>query len=242
MFQKRTNKIFSAKRIIFIILFFMLVLVGQRINFSPVIGADKQYFTLFQFFGPIAGAFLGPVFGVISVLGAQLADFFLVGKAFSLINIIRLTPMLFAAYYFGTKKRVSGMSVGIIIPLIAMAAFMLHPIGKQVWFFSLYWSIPVIVKLLPKKYSCHVLLNSLGATFTAHAVGTAAWIWSVPMTAEQWIALIPVVAYERLLFTIGIASSYVIINTALDIVIDKFKLNVPTDVLFLDKGYLLLRK
>lgn len=232
------KNIFTKKRIIFLLLFVVMVFIGNRINFSALVGAEKQYFTLFQFFGPIAGSFLGPIFGIMSVLGAELADYMLVGKAFTLINIIRLTPMLFAAYYFGTKKK----SLSIIIPLIAIAVFVLHPIGREVWFYSLYWAIPIIVIVLPKKYSGNVLLKSLGATFTAHSVGGAAWVWTVPMTAEQWIMLIPVTAYERLLFAAGIAGSYVVLNTLLDKLIEKFRWNIPADVLHVDNKYLLSKK
>ena len=116
------------------------------------------------------------------------------------------------------------------MPLIAIAAFVLHPVGRQVWFYSLFWTIPVIIKLLPQKYSGNLLFKSLGATFTAHSVGTMAWIWTVPMTAEQWIMLIPVTAFERLLFALGIAGSYIIVNTVLDAIIQRFKLSIfPPD-------------
>ncbi len=232
------KKLFSKKRIIFLLLFIAMVFISNRINFSALVGAENQFFTLFQFFGPIAGSFLGSIFGVIAVLFAELADFLLVGKNFTLINIIRLTPMLFAAYYFGTNRK----DISIIVPLIAIAAFIIHPIGRQVWFFSLYWTIPIIVKILPKKYSNNVLLKSLGATFTAHSVGGAAWVWTVPMTAARWIALIPIVAYERLLFAGGIAGSYVVFNTVLDKLAEKFKWNIPTDILHIDRNYLLFKK
>ncbi len=232
------KNMFSKKRILFLLLFIAMVFIGNRINFSALIGAKNQYFTLFQFFGPIAGSFLGPIFGIGAVLFAELADFLVAGKAFTLINLIRLTPMLFAAYYFGTKKK----SLSVIVPLIAIGAFVLHPVGREVWFFSLYWTIPIIVMVLPKKYSGNVLLKSLGATFTAHSVGGAAWIWSVPMTAEQWIMLIPIVAYERLLFAAGIAGSYVVVNTLLDKAIEKFKWNIPVDILHIDRNYLISKK
>src|SRR3989338_4892778 len=187
----KLDKLFTKKRFIFLALFAALVFIGNRINFSALVGAEKQYFTMFQF--------LGLIFGSVSVLIAEIADYFISGKAFSLINIVRLTPMLFASYYFGTKRK----SISVIVPLLAIAAFVLHPIGRTVWFFSLYWTIPIIVKMLPKKYSQNVLLKSLGATFTAHSVGGAAWIWAIPMTAGQWIALIPVVAFLQLLFAAG---------------------------------------
>ncbi len=235
----KLTEMFSKKRVIFILLFSVIVLVCRRINFSPVIGVDNQFFTLFQFFAPIAGSFLGPVFGAFSVLIAETADYILVGKGFDPVNLIRLTPMLFAAYYFGAKNRAN---LSIAAPIAAMALFILHPVGREVWYFSLYWTIPIIGKVAPKKYTHGIIPRSLGATFTAHAVGTAAWIWTVPMTAEQWIVLIPVVAYERLLFAAGIAASYVIMNTVLDLLVDKLKWNIPSDILHLDSKYSISRR
>jgi len=229
------KNIFTKKRIIFVAIFIALVFVGKKINFSPLVGAENQFFTLFQFFGPIAGAFLGSVFGVIAVLFAQLIDFVIVGKEVSLINLLRLTPMLFAAYYFGSKKK----SLSIIVPLIAIALFVLHPVGRQVWFFSLFWTIPIIARLLPDKYAFGVPLRSLGATFTAHAVGGSLWIWTVPMAAGQWVGLIPVVIYERILFAAGIGISYVAFNVLLDKVLVKFNFKVPVGVLRIEKRFTL---
>ena len=234
-----TEKLFTKKRWVFLLLFMGLVFVGRKINFSPLVGADNQFFTLFQFFGPIAGSFLGPLFGGIAVLGAELVDFFAVGKALSLVNLARLAPMIFAAYYFGTRKKESW---NVVIPILAMAVFILHPVGREVWFFTLFWLIPVVVKVLPAKYSGNLALKSLGATFAAHSVGGALWIWTVPMTAGQWIALIPIVAYERLLFAGGIAISFIVVNAVLDKVVEYLPWEVPSKVLHLDKGYVWDRK
>jgi len=227
------DKIFSKKSIVFILIFSILALIGLNVNFSPLVGAENQFFTLFQFFGPIAGSFLGPIVGAISVLIASIANFFVVGKEFTLINIFRIAPMLFAAYYFGSKKK----NMSIVIPLLAMAAFIIHPVGREVWFFSLFWTIPIIARILPEKYAMSVPLKSLGATFTAHAVGGALWIWTIPMTAGQWVALIPVVIYERLLFAAGIGISYLVFNLVLDKVLDALKIKVPSDILRLNKKF-----
>ena len=67
---KQIHKIFTPKRILFIALFTALVYLGSQVNFSALIGADNQFFTLFQFFGPIAGSFLGPIYGTLTVLFA----------------------------------------------------------------------------------------------------------------------------------------------------------------------------
>jgi len=229
------NKVFTRKRVIFLAIFFVLVLIAKKVNFSSVIGADNQFFTLYQFFAPTAGAFLGPIFGIFSVLLAQVGDFLIAGKEFGLINLLRLLPMLFAVYYFASKKRV----VSAVIPAVCMFLFIIHPIGQQVWFFSLYWLIPIAGKLLPKNVPGQLFFRSFGATFTAHAIGSTLWLYTVPMEAGAWLSLIPVVAYERLLFGLGIAGSYVVFNTVLDYVADKWK--IPTKVLFLEKKYTLMR-
>ncbi len=214
------KKIFTPKRMLFIAIFGILVFIGNRINFSAVVGANNQYFTFFQFFGPVAGSFLGPVFGADSVLVAQAADYIISGKAFTLINVLRLTPMLFAAWYFGAKKR----QWTVIVPVAAIAAFCIHPVGRQAWLYSMFWLIPIVIAFLPNR---NLFLRSLGATFTAHAVGTIAFIYTVPMTAGQWIGLIPVTAMERLLFAAGIGVSYLIFNLVLDKAFDKFNVKVP---------------
>lgn len=237
-------KLDTKKKILFLILFAVLVFIGNSINFSSLVGAEKQYFTLFQFFGPIAGAFLGPVVGVISVFIAEGADFIIAGKAFTLINLIRLLPMLFAVYYFGNYARKEKLSkiIMVLVPLVAIFLFIIHPIAGEAWYYSLYWLIPVLAVILPKWMPGKLLFKSLGATFTAHAVGSIAWLYAVPMTAEQWMGLIPVVAYERILFAVGIAGSFIVMNVVLDVVIEKFKLNIPLGALHIDKTYTLWLK
>ncbi|MBW2994661.1 hypothetical protein KY315_04550 [Candidatus Woesearchaeota archaeon] len=222
-----------AKKIIFVLIFFALVLIGKNINFSAVVGADSQFFTLFQFFGPIAGGFLGSFFGIIAVFFAQLADLLIVGKEFQLLTLLRFLPMLLAVYYFGSKKK----SLKLIVPLLCIILFVLNPVGRQAWFYSMFWLIPILAVILPKKVPGKLFFRSFGATFTAHAVGSVIWLYSVPMTAQQWISLIPITAYERFLFGIGIAVSFVVLNTVLDFVVEKLKLSQK--VLFVDKRYTL---
>jgi len=230
------RKLITKKRILFISLFVLLVLIANQLNFSKVIGSNQQYFTFFQFFGPIAGAFLGPVFGAISVLGAQLIEFIASGKAFDFVNLLRLAPMIFAAYYFGKfgVKSLKGALIP-IVPLICMALFMLHPIGGQAWYYSLYWLIPLIAFLFFKK---RLFARSLGATFTAHAIGSTVWLYSIPMTVQQWQALIPIVAYERILFAAGISVSFIVFNT----VLAKLEHLLPSEIISIDYSYVLSLK
>ncbi|MBI4451860.1 hypothetical protein HY637_00385 [Candidatus Woesearchaeota archaeon] len=249
----KLNKLLTKKGIFFLLIFSILVFVGERINLPKLVwplltylgienfplfrlvGAENQFFTLFQFFGPIAGFFLGPVVGVLSVLIAEIAGKIYVHTTFDLVTVLRLAPMLFAAWYFGTKKD----KLSFLIPIAAIILFVAHPIGRQVWYFSLFWTIPIIVKLLPKKYGERAFLKGLGATFTAHAVGGAMWNYlpSVSMTPALWNNLIPMVIAERILFAAGIAGSFILFNTLLDKADSKTK----SEYLSIDKRYVLFK-
>lgn len=225
---------FSKKRILFILLFSALVLIGNQINFSSVIGADAQYFTFFQFFGPIAGGFLGAGIGAISILVAELIEFIAVGKAFSFINLFRLTPMLFAAAFFAVYSgKLKSKALMAVIPLICIFFFVMHPVGREAWFYALYWLIPIATILFTKR----LFFRSLGATFTAHAIGSTVWLYTIPMPAATWIALIPVTAMERILFALGISASFIAFNT----VLAKLEHLIPTEIVNIDYRYILSR-
>ncbi|MEM4348638.1 MAG: hypothetical protein QXN37_03655 [Candidatus Anstonellaceae archaeon] len=202
--------LFSVKGLTFLALFTLISVIASSINFSEVLGGpSNQTFTFFQFIGPIAGGFLGAGVGILSVVLAQLASFVILGKSLEVINVLRFLPMVFAAFYFA--KYAKGKLTQAAVPLLCMAAFVLHPVGSQAWVYSLYWLIPLIALILPE----NLFARSLGATFTAHSIGSVIWLYSFPSTPEFWIALIPVVAFERLLFASGIAVSFVAFSTVL---------------------------
>lgn len=209
------------RKLLFLALFIGLSVLAERVNFSHLWGADNQFFTLFQFFGPIAGGFLGSILGPLSVLGAELINFVLLGKAFTALNLLRLLPMVAAAFYFGALREDRQWAKSAwLIPPICIAIFLAHPEGRAAWFFTFYWCIPFLT-LIPKLREW-LFIRSLGATFTAHAVGGALWVWATNMTADHWIGLIPIVAYERLLFAAGITISYVLFTTLLDLVSERW--------------------
>jgi hypothetical protein len=213
---------FSRKQVLFVAIFGVLALVADRINVASVMGAPGQTFTLFQFFGPVAGAFLGAWLGIAAVLGAELVNFVLLGKAVTAINVLRLFPMLFATWYFAKGK---DTKAGIAVPLAAMALFWLNPIGLEAWPYALYWLIPVIARIFFKE---NLFAKSLGTTFTAHSVGSVAFLYTTGMAAPAWMALIPQVAIERLLFGAGIAFSFVVMNSLLAALTSRWKLKFLT--------------
>ncbi len=191
----------NAAKVLFLAVFVAAGLVAMRINFSAVLGAENQYFNLFQFFAPAAGGFLGGLAGAAAVLAMQVVDFLFVGKEFTLLNVARLFTLAAAAWYFASpanRKRAA------LIPALAMLLFVLHPVGREAWYYAvLFWSIPILGNLLAR---------SLGATFTAHSLGSIIWLYTLPTTPAFWTALIPIVVFERMLFAGGIAVSFVFLN------------------------------
>jgi len=226
----KIENVMSAKGLAFVMLFSVIVLVASSINFSTVLGTPNQSFTFFQFMGPIASGFLGAGAGVLSVLLAQVISFVWMGKEIDLINVLRLLPMLFAALYFAKYSK--GKLAQAIVPLVCMALFIAHPIGQQAWVYSLYWLVPALVLLLPE----NLFLRSLGSTFTAHAIGGIIWLYFVPTTPAFWMMLIPIVAFERTLFALGITGSYYAFNT----VLAKVESVAKSGLLSIDRRYVLM--
>ena len=220
----------TNKKISFIVLFCILGIAALQVPITRLAGS-KSTFTLFDLFGPIATAFIGTTAGVISVFFMQFANFLIHGaKVVDAGTIIRFFPMLFAAWYFGKKHPLQ-----LIVPIAAIIAFTTHPIGKDVWYFSLYWLIPIFCYFIR---SHSIVARSLGATFTAHAVGGALWIYAFNLPRTVWDALIPVVAIERLVFALGIAGAYIIFNNILNYVAQK---RVPQLKFMVDERYLVVK-
>ncbi|MBI4038986.1 hypothetical protein HY384_03435 [Candidatus Daviesbacteria bacterium] len=200
-------------KLIFFLLFTILGFIFLQIPFNKLAGSNVS-FTLFDFFAPIAGAFLGPFYGIGSVLAVEVINTWFKHSPLTTGSMIRLFPVLFAVYYFATinNKKYQGRWI-LAVPIISIIAFLAHPIGRQVPYYPLmFWTIPLIAY----RFRNNLFLKSLGTTFTAHSVGGAAWIWAFNLKTSIWQGLIPVVIAERLLFALGIAASYLVIKHTLD--------------------------
>lgn len=197
----------TKKNLLFIAIFAIVGFIALQIPVAQLEGSRVK-FTIYDAFAPIAGSFIGSIPGVIAVFLMQFFNFLVHGAHIEDTGtIIRFFPMLFAVLYFAKKGKLN-----LIIPAVAIVAFVAHPIGRDVWYFSLFWTIPIIAYFLRDRF---LFARALGSTFTAHAVGGALWIWTFSLPASVWNSLIPVVAAERLLFAIGITGSFVLVNNLL---------------------------
>lgn len=203
----------KKRKIYFTIIFIIIGLLAFQVSLSRIIGSNIK-FTLFDAFGPITSAFLGTIPGIIALFFIQFFNLLIHGvKALDAATIIRFFPVMFAAWYFAKPRRIN-----ILIPILAIIAFNLHPIGRSAWYYSMYWLIPIFCEFLRERF---LLARALGATFTAHAVGSTAWLWMFGLSKAVWTGLIPIVAMERGMFAVGICITYLAVNNILAVLDDK---------------------
>jgi hypothetical protein len=200
----------DKKKILFLIIFTVFGLLAFQIQVNKIVGSG-QSFTLFELLGPVGGMFLGPVLGAVSAFFVRALNVVLFHQKIDLLTVIRFLPAMLAAFYFGAKSK----KTAIIFP-ICIALFLLNPVGRQAWMYSAIWLIPFTTSFFKK----NLLLNSLGATFTAHAVGSVIFLYTFNLPASAWMGLIPVVFIERGVFTIGIWASTLVFNFALNKITD----------------------
>ena len=214
----QVSSIYRSK-LLFLLIFVAIGFIALQIPINILAGA-KVKFTLFDLFAPISGAFLGSGLGVVGVVVMQAFNLAMHGFAgvqtdsfVKFLATLRFLPLIFGALYFSLKQKNNRLIL--IVPLLSIIAFNLHPIGKTVWFYSLFWLIPLIVWPIRDRF---LIAKSLGSTFCAHAVGGAVWIWAFNLPATVWISLIPVVVLERAIFAFGIAASYILVNNLISII------------------------
>lgn len=211
------------KKLAFILLFAVLVFLSVYVPISRISETSK-YFTLYEFLGPLPAAFLGPIYGAIAVIAARGATILTSSSEIGLFDFARIFTMAFATWYFAMYKKENKM---LVVPLLAMALFILSPVGAEAWLYSLYWLVPIIAYVLPN----NLFFRALGASFMAHAIGSVAFLYTFQTTPQYWLTLIPIVAIERIVFAAGTVISFVVINA----VLERFFANEPN--LKIEKNY-----
>lgn len=183
-----------------------LIKVSSFAKFSFVAGSHMIWLSGPAILAPLVGAF-GGVFASSIVLLIRMALHFLLFKKLSLSFLAFCVPGFVGSLYWSTRSSI----IRVFVPLVCMGLFIAHPVGGQAFIYSLYWLIPVAVYFFGRNT---IFMQALGSTFTAHAVGSVIWLYTVPMTATMWLGLIPFVAVERLLFALCMVVAYRVILAA----------------------------
>lgn len=204
----------NLRKYLIITFFFTLIgLIANSIEFVQLEGSN-QAFTFFEFIAPASSGILPLPIAMISVALVKAVEFITDPAAFSLFSIVRVFLPLVAVSYFANREKwneqfkLFGNVMDIAIPVIAIIGFNIHPVGRQVWYYSLMWLIPVVSFFLKDKL---LLARSLGATFSQHALGGLLFLYLVPgLGPELFVFLIPIVLKERLIYALGISGFYLL--------------------------------
>lgn len=175
---------------------------------SYIVGSHAAFFSASSIAMPLMGAWSS-----ISTIMMTFAFGFAVRIALgaSLLPMFAFwVPGLCAALYWQMPSKFYRIG----LPLLCMILFLAHPTGLAAAPYALYWFIPMMIAFRAHNSMWH---HALASTFTAHAVGSVIWIYTVPMSASVWLALIPVVACERLLYAAGIVMGDAVIASFVSI-------------------------
>lgn len=177
---------------------------------SFLVGSQMIWFSGVNAILPLSGAF-GGVFGAGLVFLMRQLIHLICFKTVSLSFLALCIPGFCASLYFASRH----IAIRLLLPIACMALFVAHPVGAQAFVYSLYWLIPVVLYFIPQQ---SLFFTALGSTFVAHAVGSVIWCYTVPMTPGMWMALMPIVMLERILFALGMVVAYRGITCAFDII------------------------
>lgn len=198
---------------------FVLKLSGL-FKISFLVGSQMIWFSGINAILPLSGAF-GGIFGAgLVFLVRQLIHLFYF-KTISLSFLAFCIPGFCASLYWSqpsprlwraslTLEFFLELFIRLLLPILCMILFVIHPIGSQAAVYSLYWLIPVALYFVPRK---SLFLTALGSTFVAHAVGSVIWCYTVAMTPAMWMGLLPIVALERLLFALAMVAGHSLISS-----------------------------
>lgn len=174
--------------------------ISGLIKISFLFGSQMVWFSASNAVLPLAGAFGGVMGSGLIFLIRQLIHLIFF-KTISLRFLAFCVPGLCASLYWTTNHYI----IRLLLPIVCMGLFVVHPVGAQAFVYSLYWLIPVVLFFIPQK---PLFLQAFGSTFIAHAVGSVIWLYTVPMAATTWMALMPLVLFERIAFALGMVIAH----------------------------------
>ncbi len=177
----------------------LMVFTAKLIPFSLIIGSQGSFFSASTSIALVIAkhsSFWILFFFILPIKSLSVAQL--------LLFLLNRAPLFFASWFYKTQN----LLVSVVIPFLCFFFFIAHPVGIDAWPYTLYWLIPVMIYFLNYK---SMFLKALGAVFVAHAVGSVIWIYTHDMSSQAWLALIPIVAIERLLMVFGVlAAEYVV--------------------------------
>jgi hypothetical protein len=199
-----------------------LVCIAPFLKFSFIIGSEWAFFGANCIFMPLAGLIGGASGTFIYFISKLLLTKTLYTGGFLskglLFVVLRAVPGLFASSSWYLHR-----FVNLFVIALCTVLFVMHSVGVAAWIYAGYWLIPAII-IITRQQS--IFLRALSATFIAHAVGSVVWLYTGLMVPQHFLALIPVVFFERLFFAAAITALYLVYQQCLI----KLKVTQPSRV------------
>lgn len=176
--------------------------IASFIKISYIIGSHAAFFSASSIALPLMGSF-----SRIPAITMSCAFGFMIRLALGASVLPMLAywvPGLCAALYWQMPSKIYRAG----LPLLCMALFLVHPVGIAAAPYAFYWFIPFVIAFIKSE---NIWTHALASTFTAHAIGSVIWLYTMPITAAMWLALIPIVACERMLYAAGIVVGHAVI-------------------------------
>ena len=227
-------------RILRVLFWFFFSLIGvvffSKIKLHKIFGTPF-HFSLLTIFGPNIEPFGGALVSItVFTLGRLIQILLGFSKGTTYLSYIVYLPMIFASHYFAKlvnyQYNRGRPAYPVIIPLLAMVFFILHPIGRAVWYYSLYWLIPMVIYLFANKLDTfkyeplRIYLYALAATYIDHAIGSVMYLYALNIPAIYWNMALPYVPLERAVFALGITLMYYFIREAINALRPVIEINV----------------
>lgn len=166
------------------------VLLARLMPFHWIVGSWSSWFSWSTMMAPIVSKYAG-----LGWLALFLVPIKGIHGLTLFMFVVRRLPLLGASLAYKQQHVMSW----VVLPIICMTLFVIHPIGSQAWPYAMYWCIPIILWFI----SDTIWSRALGASFVAHAIGSVIWLYTGNIPAHLWYGLIPVVIVERLCMASG---------------------------------------
>lgn len=180
----------KTKKIASIISFCIATIVAF-LPFNFIIGSKVACFS----YATMAIPSLGYQYSLLYVI-----FYFLTKGLFSSLALLLFFLHRLPIYCATIALRYWDFKIAVLLPFFAMILFCIHPVGSQVFYYSWYWFIPMVIYWFGKD---NIYGRALIASFVAHAVGSVVWLYCGTIAPELWTALMPVVIVERLIIAAG---------------------------------------
>ena len=194
------------------VLWFLVLLAGTHVTLVKIIGTSTSMLTGIACIFPVLGALLPLSLVSGSIFSCLALKFLIKGLPFTLGLPTIFATLAWTCSTNATRNlyaKIGDLFFHLVLPAMCMTIFMLHPLSQTAWPYALYWLIPPALWILRTYANINcVFFAALASSFIAHATGSILWVFFRPLPAAQWLALIPVVAMERLALAICATATY----------------------------------